>query len=124
MKNLKLMGRRAGMLAVCGGIAVASTSGLAQEYPAKPVKLVVGYAAGGATDLSARMMADALSRSLGQTFIVENKPGANSNIGAESVVRSLPMAIRSSWALFLQLSTKRCTNWALMQRAICCRWRN
>lgn len=88
MKNLKLMGRRAAMLAVCGGMAVASTSGLAQEYPAKPVKLVVGYAAGGATDLSARMMADALSRSLGQTFIVENKPGANSNIGAESVVRS------------------------------------
>lgn len=88
MKNLKLMGRRAAMLAVCGGMAVVSTSVLAQEYPAKPVKLVVGYAAGGATDLSARMMADALSRSLGQTFIVENKPGANSNIGAESVVRS------------------------------------
>ena len=92
MKNLKLMGRRAGMLAVCGGIAVASTSGLAQEYPAKPVKLVVGYAAGGATDLSARMMADALSRSLGQTFIVENKPGANSNIVLSQWCAHLPMA--------------------------------
>ena len=88
MKNWTQIGQRVAMLAVCSGMAVAASSALAQAYPAKPVKLVVGYAAGGATDLSARMMADALSRSLGQTFIVENKPGANSNIGAESVVRA------------------------------------
>lgn len=60
----------------------------ATNYPTKPVKLVVGYAPGGTTDISARLMADMLSKELGQPFIVENKPGANSNIGAEYVAKS------------------------------------
>ncbi|WP_409935167.1 Bug family tripartite tricarboxylate transporter substrate binding protein [Comamonas squillarum] len=64
--------------------AHAQTAG----YPSKPVKLVVGYAPGGATDIGARLIADALGKDLGQSFIVENRPGANSNIGAEYVVRA------------------------------------
>ncbi|MGE8398222.1 MAG: Bug family tripartite tricarboxylate transporter substrate binding protein, partial [Comamonas sp.] len=80
------------ILAIATAIGALSTlpsaASAESSYPTKPVKLVVGYSAGGATDLSARMMADALSRSLGQSFVVENRPGANSNIGAESVVRS------------------------------------
>lgn len=81
--------RLCAIAAAVSALGSLSTAAHAQaDYPSKPVKLVVGYAAGGATDLSARMMADALSRTFGQSFIVENKPGANSNIGAESVVRA------------------------------------
>ncbi|MFN4030333.1 MAG: Bug family tripartite tricarboxylate transporter substrate binding protein [Acidovorax temperans] len=75
-------------IAIAVACAATAITAAAQEYPVKPVRLVVGYAPGGATDLSARMMADALSKDMGQPFIVENRPGANSNIGAESVVRS------------------------------------
>jgi tripartite-type tricarboxylate transporter receptor subunit TctC len=62
----------------------------AKPYPERPVTLVVGYAAGGATDIVARLMAKSLSEELGQTFVVENKTGANSNIGAEIVSRAAP----------------------------------
>jgi Uncharacterized protein conserved in bacteria len=60
------------------------------RYPDRPVTLVVGYAAGGATDIVARLMAKALTESLGQPFVVENRTGANSNIGAEVVARAKP----------------------------------
>ena len=59
---------------------------LAQNYPAKPVKVVVGYAAGGAVDIVARTMGQALAASLGQPFVVENKPGAGSNIAVKAVI--------------------------------------
>jgi tripartite-type tricarboxylate transporter receptor subunit TctC len=60
----------------------------AQTYPAKPVRIVVGFAAGGATDILARMISQWLSVRLGQTFIVENRPGATSNIAADAVARA------------------------------------
>lgn len=60
----------------------------AQTYPAKPVRLVVGYAAGGVNDILARLMGQWLSEHLGQPFVIENKPGAGSNIATETVVRS------------------------------------
>jgi tripartite-type tricarboxylate transporter receptor subunit TctC len=60
----------------------------AQSYPARPVRLVVGYAAGGATDITARLIAIRLSERLGQQFIVENRPGATTNIATEQVVRA------------------------------------
>lgn len=59
-----------------------------QAYPARPVRLVVNFPAGGPVDLLARMMADALQSSFKQTFIVDNKPGAGGNIGAEQVAKS------------------------------------
>jgi tripartite-type tricarboxylate transporter receptor subunit TctC len=58
-----------------------------QPYPSRLVRIVVPYAAGGAVDPMARLAADRLSRLLGQTFIIENRPGAGGNIGIESVVR-------------------------------------
>jgi len=58
----------------------------AANYPQKPVKVVVGYAAGGAVDVVARTLAQSLSSSLGQSFIVENKPGAGTNIAVKSVI--------------------------------------
>jgi tripartite-type tricarboxylate transporter receptor subunit TctC len=60
------------------------------NYPTRPVTLVVGYAAGGATDIVARLTAKALTEKLGQSVVVENRAGANSNIGAEAVYRAAP----------------------------------
>ena len=57
-------------------------------YPHKPVKLLVGYAAGGATDVIARLVGQKLGEGLGQTVVIENRAGANSNLGAEAVARS------------------------------------
>ena len=62
----------------------------AQTYPAKPVRLVVGFAPGGSTDVVARLLARKLSDSMGQSFVVENRAGASSNIAAQAVARSLP----------------------------------
>jgi len=59
-------------------------------WPTKPIKIVVGYSAGGATDILARLVAVKMGNQLGQTFIVENRPGANSNVGAELVSHAPP----------------------------------
>ncbi|MGY8676722.1 tripartite tricarboxylate transporter substrate binding protein [Bradyrhizobium sp. UFLA05-153] len=62
----------------------------AAEYPARPVKWVVGYPPGGATDILARLIGQRLSEKFGQQFVIENKPGAGNNIGTESVVNAEP----------------------------------
>jgi tripartite-type tricarboxylate transporter receptor subunit TctC len=62
----------------------------AQAYPTRPVRIVVGYPPGGANDILARLMGQWLSERLGQSFVVENRPGAGSNIGTEAVVRASP----------------------------------
>ena len=62
----------------------------AQTYPARPVRLIVGFSAGGPTDINARIMAQWLSERLGQQFLVENRPGAASNIATEAALRSAP----------------------------------
>ena len=61
---------------------------LAQDYPTKPIRMVVGYAAGGPTDVIARLVAQDLQTALGQTVVVENKTGANGNIATEDVARA------------------------------------
>jgi tripartite-type tricarboxylate transporter receptor subunit TctC len=60
----------------------------AQTYPTRPVRIVVGYAAGGGTDLVGRLMGQWLSERLGQQFVIENRTGAATNIGTEAVVRA------------------------------------
>jgi tripartite-type tricarboxylate transporter receptor subunit TctC len=62
----------------------------ANEFPSRPVKLVVGYSAGGAVDIVARTVGQALSASLNQPFVVENKPGAGTNIAVKSVIDAAP----------------------------------
>ncbi len=62
----------------------------AQTYPARPIKLVVGFAPGGAADFVARAFQEPLSRALGQPIVIENKPGAGSSIAADSVAKSAP----------------------------------
>jgi tripartite-type tricarboxylate transporter receptor subunit TctC len=63
---------------------------VAQTYPARPVKIVVGFAAGGPTDVIARILGADMSASVGQSFIVENRPGANAIIATEAVAHSAP----------------------------------
>jgi tripartite-type tricarboxylate transporter receptor subunit TctC len=62
----------------------------AADYPTRPVRWIVPYPAGGATDIVARIIGQALSERLGQTFVIENKPGAGNNIGTEAVVHAAP----------------------------------
>jgi tripartite-type tricarboxylate transporter receptor subunit TctC len=83
--------RRRGFLSLAAGAAClpfASRAAWAQAYPARPVTIVVGFAAGGTTDISARLIAQWLSERLGRQFVVENRPGAGTNIATEAVVRA------------------------------------
>ena len=69
-------------------LLTASTGALAQPYPAKPVRMVVGFAPGGSTDIVARLLSRKLTDSLGQSFVIENRAGASSNIAAQLVARA------------------------------------
>jgi tripartite-type tricarboxylate transporter receptor subunit TctC len=62
----------------------------AQSYPDRPVRVIVGFPAGGSVDIFARLVAQSLSEQLGQAFVIENRPGASGNIATEAVVRSAP----------------------------------
>jgi tripartite-type tricarboxylate transporter receptor subunit TctC len=67
-----------------------SSSARAQTYPIRPVRIIVGFPAGGPTDIVARVMAQWLSERLGQEFVVDNRPGAASNIATEAALRAPP----------------------------------
>jgi tripartite-type tricarboxylate transporter receptor subunit TctC len=83
--------RTAICLAVIGLSAATSIGGAsATDYPTRPVKWVVGYPPGGATDIIARLLGQRLSERLGQQFVIENKPGAGNNIATESVINAEP----------------------------------
>ncbi|WP_371420337.1 Bug family tripartite tricarboxylate transporter substrate binding protein [Tardiphaga sp.] len=79
-----------GFSAFAATAVVPVSSALAVDYPTRPVRFVVGYPAGGATDILARLIGQKLSERTGQQFVVENKPGAGNNIGTESVVNAEP----------------------------------
>jgi tripartite-type tricarboxylate transporter receptor subunit TctC len=76
-------------IALLCGFALLATA-QAQDYPNKPIRIVVGYAAGGGNDIIVRVMTPEMQKGLGQAVIVENKPGAQSIIAAESVAKSAP----------------------------------
>jgi tripartite-type tricarboxylate transporter receptor subunit TctC len=71
-------------------LAILPTIARAQAYPSRPVRIVVGFAPGGPNDIAARIMAQWLTEYLGQPFVVENRPGASSNIATDYVVRAAP----------------------------------
>lgn len=73
-------------VALCGLAVIGQVQ--AQAWPAKPIKIVVGFAPGGTTDGMARVLAQSLTESLGQTVVVDNKPGASGNVGAAEVIRA------------------------------------
>jgi len=85
----------------------------AQQYPVKPVRIVVGFVAGGPSDLVARMVAQGLSERMGQQFIVENRPGATGMIGAELVAKAPP----DGHALYLASQTTHAVAPALYRKA-------
>jgi tripartite-type tricarboxylate transporter receptor subunit TctC len=86
------MGRRQ-FLQVAAGAAILpamSRLAIAEDYPAHPIHLIVGFAPGSTTDILARLMAQWLSQRLGQQVVIDNRPGAGGNIGAEMVAKSAP----------------------------------
>lgn len=76
--------------ALVSAFVIASGSVIAAPYPEKPIKLIVSWSPGGTTDILARIIAQGLTEKLGQTVLVENKPGGGNNIGTEYVIRSAP----------------------------------
>jgi tripartite-type tricarboxylate transporter receptor subunit TctC len=78
------------LAAGAAALPAAARIARADTYPSHPVRLVVGFAAGSTTDILARLMGQWLSQRLGQQFVVENRPGAGGNIGAETVVKAVP----------------------------------
>src|SRR5262245_13659557 len=83
-RRLLALGGAAAMLAARSRIAWA------QDYPSRPVRIIVGFAAGGAPDILARLIGQWLGERLGQQFVVENRTGAGSNIATEAVVHAPP----------------------------------
>jgi tripartite-type tricarboxylate transporter receptor subunit TctC len=76
--------------AIAIALPFVSKTAWTQAYPNKPVKIIVGFPAGGPNDISARLVAPLLTNRLGQQFIVENRPGAAGTVGTAAVVRSAP----------------------------------
>src|SRR5580700_3225743 len=85
-----LMGivRRLAGLILFALAAVTATLCLADDYPSHPVRIIIGFGAGASADTPARLLAQKFSDALGQQFLVENRPGAGSNVAAEYVARA------------------------------------
>ncbi|MGZ5139908.1 MAG: Bug family tripartite tricarboxylate transporter substrate binding protein, partial [Burkholderiales bacterium] len=76
------------LLLALSASGVLSGAAGAQQYPVRPIRMVVGFAAGGATDISARALGQKISETIGQQVVVENRPGASSMLAAEIVARA------------------------------------
>src|SRR4051794_37448290 len=84
--------RRRFLQLASGAIALSASPRLAraQAWPNRPVRLIIGYTPGGSADLTARLMGQWLSEKLGQSFVIENRPGGGTNIATEAVLRAAP----------------------------------
>src|SRR6478752_4555000 len=71
-------------------LLAASRIASAQGYPTRPIRLIIGYTPGGSADLTARLMGQWLSERLGQSFVIENRPGGGTNIATEAALRAAP----------------------------------
>ena len=87
---MKLPRRKFLHLAAVAAALPVSCVAHAQAYPSRPVRWIVGFAPGGSADIHARLMAQWLSERLGQQFIIDNRPGANTNIAMQAAVNSRP----------------------------------
>src|SRR5580704_16877950 len=104
---MKLRRREFLHLAACA-VALPAVSRFARAdiYPSRPVRMIVGFPAGNASDIMARLTAQSLSERLGQQFVVENRPGAGSSVGAEVVVKALP----DGYTLLMEVATANAIN--------------
>jgi tripartite-type tricarboxylate transporter receptor subunit TctC len=89
------------LAAVLATAALSSATVFAQKYPTRPVRIVVGFGAGGGTDLAARAIAQKLTEAFGSTFIVDNRPGASGNLAADIVAKAAP----DGYTIFMANST-------------------
>jgi len=107
---MKLPHRRHFLHLTAGAAVLPAVSHIAraQAYPTRPVRVIVGFAAGGGSDITARLMGQWLSERLGQQFVIENRPGASGNIATEAAVRAPP----DGYTLLL-ISASAATNAAL-----------
>src|ERR1700738_2756044 len=78
------------VLAVTAMLAISALGQAAQSYPTRPVRFVIGFPAGGPTDAAGRIIGQALSQSLGQSIVIDNRPGADGAIAPELVAKALP----------------------------------
>jgi tripartite-type tricarboxylate transporter receptor subunit TctC len=92
-------------------VATVASNASAFDYPSRPVQLIVGYAAGGPLDTGARLIAQELSKRLGQSFIVANHPGASGNLATEEVVRARPDG-------YTLLACSSANAWRIVKKAI------
>jgi tripartite-type tricarboxylate transporter receptor subunit TctC len=90
IERLNGMTRRAGMLLLAASLATLASPSFADPWPTKPIRLVLPAAPGGSSDPIARLIAEELGKALGQSVIVENRPGANGNVGAAHAAKSAP----------------------------------
>jgi len=88
--RLALLRPIAALLALAAAATVAASPARADDYPSRPVKIIVPFGAGGPTDVYARAIAEELRKSLHQTFVLENRPGAGTTIGTDVVAKSAP----------------------------------
>jgi tripartite-type tricarboxylate transporter receptor subunit TctC len=109
--------RRRFLYLAAGAVALPAVSRIAraQSYPTRTVRIVVGFAAGGGGDITARLIGQWLSERLGQSFVIENRPGAGTNIGTETVVRAPPDGYT---LLYVNMPVRLSENGALNRRCV------
>ena len=88
--SAKVIGHIARLLVACSIMTCASVAGAQGTYPSRPITIMIGFSAGGTTDIIARLISDELRKALGQPIVIENRPGAGGNIGADIVAKAKP----------------------------------
>jgi tripartite-type tricarboxylate transporter receptor subunit TctC len=120
MNNMKWL-IRSSVFALAGFAAAATLPAAANEYPDKPVRLVVPWPAGGLVDIAARTSGTTLQAAMGQPFVVENKPGAGGSIGADAVAKAAPdgyTLLLTTSALNMNAAIKRTPSYSVANEFI------